>query len=245
MRENDRLMALDHAPIPRDIHRAWRRQLREEDAWLLRQIAGLRPVLWLRPHALGPAARQGILALKVGQDGMLRGALRSQAGAWPWADGTVPAIVLQHVNEGGGHGAALLAEAARVLAPEGRLYVLRFDHFSPWYWRYGRHVGKRAGAPALGLPIDLRPARARGLALEFRHHLGARGVGVAAGRPPRPARAEERWPFAGVFRAARIWVLRKRRSGTASLRPLRTAPAHRPGYRLAVARRLGSGAGRA
>lgn len=236
-------MAIEHSSIPRDIHRAWRRQLREEDAWLLRQIGGLRPVLWLRPQPLGPAARLGILALHAGPDGLLRGGLRSHAAAWPWADGSVPAIVLQHVNEGGEHGPGLLAEAARVLAPEGRLYVLRFDHFSPWYWRYGRHVGRKAGAPAVVLPIDLRPARVRGLALEFRHHLGARGVGDSPGRPPKPDRGDERWPFAGAFRAARIWVLRKRRRGMVPNRPARAAAPSRSGYRLAVARRQDNGAG--
>lgn len=232
-----------HAPVPREIHRAWRRQLREEDAWLLRQIGPLRPVLWLRPLPLGPAGRQGMLALGLGADGRLRGALRARADAWPWPDGSVPAVVLQHVNEGGGAGAALLGEAARVLAPEGRLYLLRFDHLSPWYWRYGRHVGRRVGAPTIGLPIDFRPARAQGLALEFRHHLGARGLG-ASGRPPRPTRTGERWPFAGALRATRIWVLRKRRRGATPLRMLRTAARQGPGYRLAVARRQGEGGGR-
>jgi hypothetical protein len=217
-----------------DTYRAWRRLLRAEDAWLLRQIGSLRPVLWLRPQPLGAAARHGILALRAAADGQLRGPLRTDARCWPWADDAVPAVVLQHVCEGAPWGGELLREAARVLAPEGRLYVLRFDRLSPWYWRYGGHVVRHSGAPLLPWRrLDLRGVQEYGLSLEYRHALGSRGFSAGSGLLPRHQRTPERWPFLDSLRATRIWVLRKRRRQWV-LRGRRAARAVVPaGYGLA------------
>jgi SAM-dependent methyltransferase len=193
-------------------YRAWRRLLREEDAWLLRQIGSLRPVLWLRPQPMGSGGGHGIVALRAGADGHMRGAVRADTTAWPWADDSVPAIVLQHVCEGAVWSPQLLAEAARVLAPEGLLYVLRFDRLSPWYWRYGGKVVRHGGAPLLaGRRLNLRSVHGRGLALEYRHGLGPRGLSAGGELVQKRARQAERWPLVSSFRATRIWVLRKRR----------------------------------
>lgn len=197
---------------PVGTYRALRRLLREEDAWLLRQIGSRRPVLWLRPQPLGAAGRHGILALRVGPEGLLRGGLKADSAAWPWADDVMPAIVLQHVTEGAAWCPTLLAEAARVLEPEGRLFLLRFDRSSPWYWRYGRWVVRRSGGALIGRPLDLVPAHAQGLSLEYRHTLGARGFRAASDLLPKQHRSPDRWPFASALRAARVWVLRKRRN---------------------------------
>lgn len=217
-------------------YRALRRLLREEDAWLLRQIGSERPVVWLRPQPLGAAARHGILALRIGPDGLMRGGLKAESDAWPWADGSVPAIVLQHVTEGAAWGDALLAESARVLAPEGRLYLLRFDRISPWYWRYGRRIARRCGAPPIGRPLVLHRAQVHGLVLEYRHTLGSRGFRAASDLRPKTLRQPDRWPFASSLRAARVWVLRKRRQhGLMTLKHKR-ARRERPDYGLAAVR---------
>ena len=227
------------APSPQTsvgTYRALRRLLREEDAWLLRQIGSERPVIWLRPQPLGAAARHGILALRIGPDGLMRGGLKAWADAWPWADGSIPAIVLQHATEGAVWGDALLAESARVLAPEGRLYLLRFDRTSPWYWRYGRRLARRSGAPVIGQPLILRRAQAHGLVLEYRHTLGSRGFRAASELLPKIRRQPDRWPFASSMRAARIWVLRKRRQHWfTEAKRIRTRR-ERPDYGLAVVR---------
>lgn len=218
-------------------HRALRRLLREEDAWLLRQIGSVRPVIWLRPQPLGAAARHGILALRVGSDALLRGALRAQAGAWPWCDDGVPAIVLQHVLEGSPWNAQLVDEAARVLAPEGRLYIVRFDRFSPWYWRHGRCVTRRSGAASLPRPLSLAHVQRRGLSLEYRHALGARGLRDAGAVLPKSRREIDRWPLVSALRASRVWVLRKRRHNFIVTRRTAATRAVAPAYGLAAARR--------
>lgn len=223
-------------------HHALRRLLREEDAWLLRQIGSERPVVWLRPQPLGAAARHGILALRVGSDGSLRGALRASAKAWPWADDSIPAIVLQHVVEGSAASAYLLAESARVLAPEGRLYILRFDRFSPWYWRYGRNVVRRSGSPLVTRPIEFHRVHRQGLALEYRHSLGARGLRKEAALLWKGQREPDTWPFASMMRAARVWVMRKRRQSVIMTRLRDASRSTSPGYGLAVVRRERQGA---
>jgi SAM-dependent methyltransferase len=218
-------------------YRALRRLLREEDAWLLRQIGSERPVVWLRPQPLGAAARHGILALRIGHDGLMRGALRSDVNAWPWADGSIPAIVLQHVVEGSRCGDVLLAESARVLAPEGRLYILRFDRLSPWFWRYGRAVVSRSGAPLVARPIDFRRAHGYGLSLEYRHTLGSRGLRAELPLVPKSHRPPDRWPFASALRASRVWVMRKRRQQMLLTRVRDGSRTSSQGYGLALVRR--------
>lgn len=217
--------------------RALRRLLREEDAWLLRQIGSERPILWLRPQPLGAAARHGIVAPRIGADGQMRGPLRASVDAWPWADDSLPGIVLQHVAEGAAWSGALLAEAARTLAPEGRLYLLRFDRLSPWYWRYGRLVANRSGARPIGRPFGLAWAHRFGLALEYRHALGTRGFRAASDRIPKTRRAPDRWPFASTFRASRVWVLRKRRNKLLLTPDLHKGRSARTDYGLAHAAR--------
>lgn len=235
----------EFAPLPaaraRPV-RAVRRLLRIEDAWLLRQIGSRQPALWLRPQPLGTSAGQGIIALRSVGAAVLHGDLRVHADAWPWPDDSLPAIVLQHVLEGGPRQDALLDEAARVLAPEGRLFLLRFDRCSPWFWRYGRSLARRAGGRALSLPLNLSGLHRQALALEYRHALGPRGFRADAETLPAGRRLPERWPFASGFRATRIWVLRKRRQRLILLGRRESARAGvRSGYGLAAGARRQEG----
>ena len=217
--------------------RAVRRLLREENSWLLRQIGSERPVIWLRPQPLGSTARHGILALRTGVDGLVNGALRADVIAWPWADDSIPAIVLQHVVEGASWGDDLLAEAARVLQPEGRLYIVRFDRLSPWYWRHGRRVAARTGARMLTRPLDLRCAHRQGLSVEYRHALGPRGLGAQREVTNGRGWLDHRWPAGAPLRAARIVVLRKRVQRFIATRA-RDQRAPRSDFGLAAVRRV-------
>lgn len=217
-----------------------RHLLAEEDAWLARQLHPARPVLWLRPQPAGfryrrhgqataagrerdpgrssmstvghgPVPPSGRLLLRLRAD-RLQGALRAAADAWPWPDDSLPQIVLQHVAEDGRRSAALLAEAARTLAPGGRLYLLRYDRFSPWFWRHGRRALRRDVAGVLVWPLDALWAHRYGLTLEYRHALGPRGFQadadwLAGTREDAPG---WRGQLRSAFRASRVWVLRKR-----------------------------------
>jgi len=55
-------------------------------------------------------------------------------------------VVLQHVVPGGAASAALLAEAARVLLPGGRLWLFALNPLSPYRWRW-RGSGLGASEP--------------------------------------------------------------------------------------------------
>ncbi len=230
--------ASDRQSPPRFAHR---RLARAEQAWLFRQIGSRRPVLWLRPQPPVPRQQHGVLTLAATSDGNLIGAVRATADAWPWADDSVPCVVLQHVAEGASWSTDLLAEAARVLEPEGRLYVLRYDRVSPWFWRYGRRIARRHGGGVLAWPLDAMWLRRYRLSLEFRHALGSRGF--RADRVSLPAIGDggqrDRHPLGSAFRATRIWVFRKR-SEKLLLSPLRDRKAAASGnYNLMPARRQG------
>ena len=142
----------------------------------------------------------------------MHGALRAADDAWPWPDDSLPQIVLQHVAEDGRRSAGLLAAAARTLAPGGRLYLLRYDRLSPWFWRHGRRALRREAAGVLVWPLDALWAHRYGLSLEYRHALGPRGFQpdadwLAGVREDAPG---WRGQLRTAFRASRIWVLRKR-----------------------------------
>lgn len=222
---------------------AHRRLLRAEQAWLFRQIGNRRPVLWLRAQPPVWRRQHGVLTLAVNAQGLLHGGIHSAVNAWPWADDSVPCVVLQHVAEGAPWTADLLAEAARVLEPEGRLYILRFDRASPWFWRYGRRILSRRGAGALVWPLDAMWLRRYRLSLEFRHALGERGF-LADTRPMSTggdAGHRDRRPLGSAFRATRIWVFRKR-SEKLMLSSSRARKSSAGGnYGLVPARRQGLG----
>lgn len=223
-------LAGSHHQAGRPARPLWplRHLLAAEDAWLARQLHPAQPVLWLRPQPAGypgrttggvagrepwprPQPAPSRLLLRLRGD-RLQGRLCSAAGAWPWPDGSLPQIVLQHVAEDGRRSAGLLAEAARTLAPGGHLYLLRYDRLSPWYWRHGRRALRRDAAGLLVWPLDALWAHRYGLSLEYRHALGPRGFQpdadwLAGTRGDAPG---WRGQLRSAFRASRIWVLRKR-----------------------------------
>jgi SAM-dependent methyltransferase len=103
--------------------------------------------LCFRPVAdwplLAPTAPFGTCHALHREDGGWSGPWRSGETAWPVAAQGVARIEFCFVLEQADDPPALLAEAARVLCPEGRLLVLGLNPFGTARWRWARH-GVRA-----------------------------------------------------------------------------------------------------
>ncbi|PJK00878.1 hypothetical protein CO641_02645 [Lysobacteraceae bacterium NML91-0213] len=132
--------------------------LEGEDAMLERTLAERPspPWLWLAPvvrHAPDEACGRG-LCLWRGAQGWA-GAVRCGT-ALPLPSETMRVVILQHVVRAGGEDDDLLEEAARVLEPGGRLWLLTLNPLSPYRWRW-RGQGLRAAEP-LGWRRRLRRA---------------------------------------------------------------------------------------
>ncbi|MBS0431067.1 MAG: methyltransferase domain-containing protein [Proteobacteria bacterium] len=86
--------------------------------------------------------------LAPGGAGEFKGPLRAQAAALPFCDSSFGAVVLRHLGGAAFHPALLAQEAARVLAPHGRLIVIECHPFSAWR-PSGKHAdsGLHAVAP--------------------------------------------------------------------------------------------------
>ncbi len=136
------------------VHRALRRQLqifcrpRFGDAWL-----EVGPLSLLRPEWTGPA--QTLHADPQSQT------LRAQAGFLPLSAETFSCVLLAHALGDANDSSAIIAEAARVMAPEGHLFVLESGHCNA-----SRRRGLRSA-----LPLGLRRRKLRLL-------LEAAGLGV-------------------------------------------------------------------
>lgn len=122
--------------------------LEGEDAMLERTLAERPspPWLWLAPvarHAPDDACGRG-LCLWRGAQGWA-GAVRCGA-VLPLPSATMRVVILQHVVRAGGEDDDLLEEAARVLEPGGRLWLLTLNPLSPYRWRWRGH-GLRATEP--------------------------------------------------------------------------------------------------
>lgn len=118
------------------------------DAWLEVGPLGL-----LRPEWAGPAR-----TLHADPQSQM---LRAQAGFLPLASETFSCVLLAHALGDADGAGAVIAEAARVLAPEGHLFLLESGHCSS--------SGRRGVRSAL--PLGLRRRR-------FRQLVGAAGLGV-------------------------------------------------------------------
>jgi hypothetical protein len=136
------------------VQKALRRQLqtfcrpRFGDAWL-----EVGPLSLLHPEWAGPA--RTLHADPQSQT------LRAQAGFLPLAAETFSCVLLAHALGDADDGGAIIAEAVRVMAPEGHLFLLESGHCNA-----SRRQGMRSA-----LPLGLRRRR-------LRHLLGAAGLGV-------------------------------------------------------------------
>jgi SAM-dependent methyltransferase len=125
---------------------AGRAILDSEQAMVERALAERQalPWLWLAPVAL-PFAHEGRgVALRVAKRGWT-GALSCDL-PLPLPTEAFGTVVLQHAVGGGERAAGLLAEAARVLVPGGRLWLFVLNPLAPYRWRW-RGLGLRAAEP--------------------------------------------------------------------------------------------------
>lgn len=94
------------------------------------------PILWISSHTEMPAAVESdftrpCFTLQLDKSESLRGAFSAASTLLPISDGSLSAIVLQHVLEFVDEPETLLAECARVLRGDGALILQGFRPFSP------------------------------------------------------------------------------------------------------------------
>ncbi|MCE3004264.1 MAG: class I SAM-dependent methyltransferase [Xanthomonadaceae bacterium] len=144
--------------------------------------------LWVHPAAV-PAER-GCVSLALAADGGLSGPMLARADRLPFADDSVPRVVLQHALDLRPAPRSLLREAVRTLAPGGHLVVFGFDALSPTIWRC--RFTRRGMRRAVGMHLPARLAQLGGqLGLSDIHRFGfaAGDAPVREGGWPRPAYA--------------------------------------------------------
>jgi SAM-dependent methyltransferase len=120
------------------------------------------------------------------RDGRYAGDLRARADEpLPFVDEAFDVVLLRHALEVAPAPAALLAEAARVLAAGGRLALTGLHPLSAWApWLFWR---AREAMPALNSPLFLgRQLRGAGLEIESVARVGRAWPGVAAGGQAAP-----------------------------------------------------------
>ncbi|MCU0755125.1 MAG: methyltransferase domain-containing protein [Xanthomonadales bacterium] len=108
-----------------------------EERLLLDRLGSIRVGDWVDIGAFPVPAEQSHAHLRfaLGADGRIHGPARFAPTAWPWPEGSLHGIVLQHVLEFVVEPGALLAEARRVLRPGGRLWLSTFNPHSPVRFR--------------------------------------------------------------------------------------------------------------
>lgn len=179
--------------------------------------------LYLRPGEGVPAMLSGNLlaqvpALKRDGNGF-SGDLRCRDDGIPFASGSLSLVYALFVLETSPDPAALLAEVARVLKPEGVLMVLSFNPWSPVRLRWAFR-GLRPVEPGW---LQQRVAEA-GLEVHRQRHLGPLWAARGDGRAGRAALAPP------ALRAAHLLVARRREPGiTPLLGGLPAGLALRPG----------------
>lgn len=125
------------APWPTVLqHAAWGELMASERDVLQQQLQPLpaAAMLFVDADGLQPLACLGRLCIRVALApcGRLQGDLLAAAGAWPWADDSLDVVVLRHLDDLSGTPAGVLAEAARVLTPGGRLLLTSLHPLSTW-----------------------------------------------------------------------------------------------------------------
>lgn len=101
--------------------------------------------LWLGPADGGDTPGDGRGLHLVRSDGGWRGDIACGL-PLPLPNEAFATVVLQHVVPAGGASDALLAEAARILLPGGRLWMFALNPLSPYRWRW-RGMGLSASEP--------------------------------------------------------------------------------------------------
>lgn len=125
-----------------------------EQRALIPSITGVfgRAGLYLRPCASAPADLSGNMLLSVlrlhGDGEQFDGDLRCEGWRLPVSDDSMSLVYVLHALDCQEDPGALLAEIARVLAPEGMLVLVGLNPFSPWLLHWiGRGPRLRAAGP--------------------------------------------------------------------------------------------------
>jgi SAM-dependent methyltransferase len=161
-----------------------------ERAWLESRRVQWPQALELWVHPVDVPAERGCVSLALSADGRLGGALHARCDRLPFADDSMPRVVLQHALDLRPAPRALLREAVRSLAPGGHLVVFGFDALSPTIWRC--RITRRGMRRAVGMNLPARLAQLGAqLGLSDIHRFGfTAGDGpVSEGGWPRPAYA--------------------------------------------------------
>lgn len=209
--------------------------LRSESGAVQRVLAGCPalPRVWFGvPAAPAPAPGRGLL---LRQDGPgWNGAVRCGL-PLPLASESFGAVLLQHVLDDGDHGAGLLEECARILAPGGTLWLAALNPWAPYRLRWNG-TGLHARTPG-GWQSMIRRAGLPAGAVQLQW------IGPVWRLQPGPAGVGAR----DLSRAALALTVTKRvhagvRPG--ALRSLRWRPAAVPGPRHASGQASGAATGR-
>lgn len=179
--------------------------------------------LYLRPSEDAPRELSGNMVLSVlhlhGAGARFDGDLHCEAASLPLADDSISLVYALHAFDTCPDVAALAAEIARVLAPEGVAVVVGLNPFSPWLLRWaGRGPRWRAAGPLRG------HLAAHGLEVYRRSGVGPVWPGGAAQRTRDPVGPD----WLGPVRAGYALLARKRRAGMTPL----VAAAPRPALAL-------------
>lgn len=180
--------------------------------------------LYLRPAEVLPATLSGNMLAHVlclhRQGGRLAGDLGCQDHALPVASGCLSLVYALFVLETSPDPAALLAESARVLKPEGIALILSLNPWAPAHLRWAFKGLRVRDAATVAAQV-----RQAGLEVQRRHYIGPvwappQGVDLGSRRRPGPL---------SRLRMASLIVARRRDPGLTPLRIGAPALKFRPG----------------
>lgn len=148
------------------------------DRWFLETAAGSYVADWERAFFNRFPICNGLqVAVQAGMGGWLKPSgtwlcnvrdFHMKAGVWAWADESVDILLMPHTLECSGAPHITLAEAYRVLKPEGRIVLTGFNPYSLWgysKWFDGRLLP--AKKYCLPLPTLKENAKALGFEIAF------------------------------------------------------------------------------
>lgn len=174
------------------------------------QNAGVAWILELAPSS-SPSPAMAIPRIRclMGSEG-LGWPVKALAGQLPFADESLPAVLVRHLNQPGCP-AGLYREIARCLMPGGLLVSVSANPWHPAAWRtVGRQAVRLPGAirlQVLHMRLGLRPQPTGARVWRQMLPMGSRLVLVSSRKPPRPGtvrRVQFRQPASGSAATAAV-----------------------------------------
>ena len=198
--------------------------MRAEQRALIPSITGVfgRAGLYLRPAESAPAELSGNMLMSVlrlhGDGGRFDGDLRCEGDRLPLADDSLSLVYALHVFDTCPDVAAMAAEIARVLAPEGVVVAVGLNPFSPWLLRWGGRGPRWQAVGALRAQLAVQ-------GLEVYRRSGVGPVWRAAAARTRVTADRPGHDWLAALRAGYALLARKRRAGMTPLPLAPTRPA--------------------